>query len=225
MFKKPTSHSDTLKNTQYIKHVTILAMYILVVWGFYRNLFKLPEEIEELVIKPLVWLIPVAFFVQSEKLGIASLGITLKKLFPAIYLAIGLGTIFAVEGLLINTLKHGGIDFSANIGATNLWAALGFSTVTAFSEEITFRGYIFNRLWLVLKNEWLANAITSVVWGAVHIPIAIFVWKLNLSGAIGYLILTTIFGIGSAFVFARTKNVFSSILLHVFWEWPIILFR
>jgi membrane protease YdiL (CAAX protease family) len=47
----------------------------------------------------------------------------------------------------------------------------------------------------------------------------------NLQAALVYLLLTTLFGVGSAFIYARTKNVFSSIFLHVLWEWPIILFR
>lgn len=223
--KSTPEKNSTLVNTLYIKHVTILATYILVVWGFYRFLFKLPDEIEELVIKPLVWLIPVYYFVTKEKLGVSSVGITFKKLFASLYLAIALGLVFAVEGFIVNTIKYGGLDFSANVGDRSFIFALFISFATGFSEEIAFRGYIFNRLWTVLKKEWLANAITSAVWAIIHIPIAIFAWNLNLSGTIGYLILTTIFGIGSAFVFARTKNVASSVFLHVFWEWPIILFR
>lgn len=221
--KKTTQ--DTHTATVYIKHITILATYLLVVWGFYRFLFKLPEEIEELLIKPLVWLIPVYYFVKTEGLGLKSLGITTHRLFASIYLSLALGLLFAVEGLVVNMVKYGGFDFSANIGQHNLWVALGISFATAFSEEIAFRGYIFNRLWSVIKKEWLASAVTSLVWGVIHIPVAIFWWNLNFSGTLGYLILTTIFGLGSAFVFARTKNVFSSVLLHVFWEWPIILFR
>jgi len=103
--------------------------------------------------------------------------------------------------------------------------SLGLSFATAFSEETAFRGYIFGRLWFALKDEWAANVASSLVWTVVHIPIAFFIWKLNLASGILYLILTAIFGIGSAFVFGRTKNVFGSVLLHVLWEWPIILFR
>jgi len=224
--KKYTTQEDTHQNTQFIKHVTILVAYIFVVWGFYRFLlFKLPDELEELIIKPLVWLIPLYILVSREKLGLSSLGITTKKFFTSLYLAVGLGVVFAVEGLLVNMVKYGGLDFSANIGEHNLFFALGISLATAFSEELSFRGYIFNRLWVVFKKEWIANAITSILWGLIHIPIAIFAWKLDFSGTIGYLLLTTIFGAGSAFVFARTKNIASSIFLHVFWEWPIILFR
>jgi len=188
-------------------------------------LFKLPEEVEELLIKPVLWLVPVAYFVRKERGSLASLGITLKNLFPALYFALALGIIFAIEGALINFIRYDEANFSANLGQNSFIFALGLSFVTAISEEITFRGYLFNRIWHVLDNEWKANIITSLFWALTHVPVAIFWWELNLSGIIIYLFLTVIFGIGSAFVFAKTKNVASSVLLHVLWSWPIVLFR
>jgi len=149
----------------------------------------------------------------------------LQNLFPAIYFSLGLGAVFAIEAVFLNFVKYGSFNFGAYIGPGALLPALGISLATAVSEEVSFRGYIFNRLWWVLKNEWLANLITSFGWALVHIPVAIFVWKLDFSAAMVYLFLTTLFGIGSAFVFSRTKNIVSSILLHVLWSWPIILFR
>ncbi|OGM19882.1 hypothetical protein A2686_01410 [Candidatus Woesebacteria bacterium RIFCSPHIGHO2_01_FULL_38_10] len=208
-----------------IRHTTIFLAYLLVVWGFYRVLFKLPEEVEELVIKPLVWLTPLYFFLKKERLGLTSLGITFKNLFPAIYLSLILGIIFAIEGIMVNFVRYEELDFSANIGKNPLLIALGLSLATAISEEISFRGYLFARIWHILKNEWKANLLLSFFWGIIHIPISLFWWKLDFTELTGYIILTIFFGIGSSFVFARTKNVFSSILLHVLWEWPIILFR
>jgi membrane protease YdiL (CAAX protease family) len=208
-----------------IKHATILAAYLLIVWGFYRLLFKLPEEIEELIIKPIIWLLPVIYLVRKEGGNLSSVGITTKKLFPAIYFTLALGAVFAIEAVFINFVKYDGFEFAANIGEKALLTSLGISFVTAFSEEVSFRGYLFNRVWGALDNEWLANIITSVVWALVHVPIAIFVWKLSLTSALIYLFLTALFGVGSAFVFARTRNIFSSILLHILWQWPIILFR
>ncbi len=214
-----------MKKEIIVKHVTIFSCYLLLIWGFYRVLFKLPDEIEELILKPIIWLLPLAVLLRKEKVGLSSLGITLKNMFPAIYFSLGLGAIFALEAVFINFVKYDGFNFMANIGQGALLSSLGLSFATAFSEEISFRGYIFTRVWGVVKNEWLANIIVSVVWTMVHVPITIFVWKLNLASAVVYLSLTMLFGIGSAFVFAKTRNIFSSIFLHVLWEWPIILFR
>ncbi len=208
-----------------VKNVTVYAAYLLLIWAFYRFLFQLPEDIEELVVKPVVWLIPLFYFVRKEGLGLASLGITLRNLFPAIYFGIGLGAIFVMEGVLTNFLKYGGFHFAANLGNLPFATSLGLSFATAFSEEVSFRGYIFGRLLGITGNEWQANLLSTILWTLIHVPIAFFIWKLNLSAGILYLALTAIFGAGSAFIFARTKNVFGSVLLHVLWEWPIILFR
>lgn len=225
MSKHSGQPASQFSKTAVLKHAAVLAAYLLVVWGFYRQILKLPDEIEELVVKPVLWLGPVVYLVRKEKQGLASLGITFKNLFPAIYLALGLGVLFTAEAILINFLKNGSFDFAANVGSDAIFAALGLSFATAISEEITFRGYLFNRVWLALGSELWANVTTSLVWTLVHVPTAIFVWKMNFVATLAYLFLAALFGIGSAFIFARTKNVASSILLHVLWEWPIILFR
>lgn len=211
--------------TTIVKNVTVYSVYLILVWAFYRFLFRLPDQVEELVVKPLIWLGPMLWFAKKEGVSLSSLGITFKKLFPAIYLSIGLGAIFVAEGLLTNFLKYGGFHFGANLGSTPFMASLGLSFVTAFSEETAFRGYIFGRLLIALKSELSANIVQTLLWTAIHIPIAFFVWGYSLPQGIVYLFLTAIFGLGSAFIFARTKNIAGSVLLHVLWEWPIILFR
>ena len=211
--------------TSLLKNATLLFTFLLIVWGFYRLIFQLPTWLEELVIKPAVWLIPVYFLVKREKANYQSIGITLKNLFPAVYLSLILGSVFAIEGVIVHFIKYGSLNFKANLGTEGMLLSLGLSLGTAISEEIAFRGYIFTRLWQVFQNEWLANLITSIGWTIIHIPITIFINKLSVIDAIIYLFLTFIFGIGSSFIFARTKNISSSILLHVLWEWPIMLFR
>ena len=211
--------------TTLVKNVTIYSAYLILVWAFYRFLFQLPDQVEELIVKPILWLAPLFWFLRKEGFGISSLGITLKNLFPAIYLSIGLGVIFVGEGLLTNFLKYGGFHFGANLGSTPFMTSLGLSFITALSEETAFRGYIFSRLLISLKSELIANIIQTLLWTAIHVPIAFFVWGYTLPQGIVYLFLTTIFGMGSAFIFGRTKNIAGPILLHVLWEWPIILFR
>jgi membrane protease YdiL (CAAX protease family) len=199
--------------------------YLLLTWTLYRFLFQFPDTLEELLVKPLIWLLPLYFLIKKEKKSLSSIGITKKNLFKGIYFALALGAVFAIEALAANFAKYGGFNFSANIGDKAILISLGLSFATAFSEEISFRGYIFTRLWERTKNEFLANFVMSIFWALVHIPVVVFVWGLSLQAGLVYLLLTTLFGVGSAFIYARTKNVFSSIFLHVLWEWPIILFR
>lgn len=213
------------KKETLVKNITIYASYLLLIWGCYRLLFKLPDEVEEVFIKPFIWLLPIFYLLKVEKAKLSSLGLTFKNIFPALYFSLGLGSFFVLEALIVNYLKYGGFHFAANLGEGAILTSLGLSFATAISEEVSFRGYIFNRLWKIFKKELPANLITTAVWVLIHVPITFFVWKLPLVDTLIYLFLTTLFGAGSSFIFARTQNVVSSILLHVLWEWPIILFR
>jgi len=213
------------KKSAVLKNSLILFLYLLIIWGFYRSLFHLPEEIEEVIVKPILWLFPVFYLVRREGKSLKSLGLTRKNLFPAIALSLALGIVFVVEGLILNYVKYQGFNFGANIGDKPLFLAIAISFVTAFVEEVTFRGYIFTRLWQGFKNEFFANFVTSAAWVIIHIPITVFVLKLDFSQTLVFLGLAGVFSLGTSFIFARTKNIFSSVFLHVLWQWPIILFR
>jgi membrane protease YdiL (CAAX protease family) len=139
---------------------------------------------------------------------------------------VGLGIVFAFEGLLTNIFKYRGLNLvSLDYGAGEFLGLLLLSFVTAFSEESVFRGYIFNRLWLIWKSEWLANIVSAFLFVLIHLPVGVFVLGYTPLVMLGYLFFVFVYGFGAAFVFARTGNLISSILLHVFWSWPIILFR
>ncbi|MEK7526249.1 MAG: CPBP family intramembrane glutamic endopeptidase [Patescibacteria group bacterium] len=209
-----------------IHYVVAYFAYLFIGWGFYRLLFQFPEEVEEGIIKPIVWLLPLfAIVFQKEKQNLASLGITFKNLFPSIYMALALGAVFVIEGLIINFFKYGNLSFNANVGDKLITISLLISFLTAISEEISFRGYIFARLAMFFNNEILANLISTCLWTLIHVPITIFVLKTDMPTSIVYLSLVFIFGLGSSFIFARSKNIASSVFLHILWQWPIILFR
>lgn len=210
-----------------IKQIVVLYVFIFLAWGLYRYLFRLPSEIEELILKPLVWLIPVFLILKREKKGFGSIGWSSKNLFKSLYLGIGLGIIFAFEGLLANNLKYGQLNLvdSSLISSNAFIVSLFISFVTAISEETVFRGFIFTRLWEITKNEWFANIVSSVGWTLIHFPITVFVFHYSLEQMIIYWILTFIFGFASCLVYGRTQTILAPILLHVFWSWPINLFR
>lgn len=213
------------KALTYSKHAIAFYAYLLVVWGFYRLLFQAPEPYDELILKPVVWLVPLYFLVKKEKASLKSIGITFKNFFPVVYFVLALGFVFSILALVVNFLKYGGANFAANIGDMSLFAALGVSLVTAVSEELSFRGYILTRILPGMDSEWSANIITSIGWTLIHLPIAIFDWRLSLFPVIIYTAVVFLFSVGTTFVYLRTKNIVAPVLLHLLWQWPIILFR
>lgn len=210
------------------KHVFFLFSLIFVLWAVYRYFPEiLPGWAEELILKPLVWLVP-TFWVVKEIEGekLASLGFTKKNLSRSLLWGIGLGIVFALEGLLTNIFKYRGLHLiSLDYTTLTFLGALALSFVTAISEETVFRGYIFTRLWRIWKSEWLANIVSAFLFTLIYLPVGIFVLSYRPVVMLAYLLFVFIYGFASAFVFARTENLVSSILLHVFWSWPIILFR
>lgn len=211
-----------------LKHVFALVSFIFVIWSLYRYLPQiLPLWAEELILKPLFWLLPTFWLVRKiEKQPFSSLGFNNKRIFPAIYWGIGLGLVFAFEGLLTNIFKYKGLNLvSLDYSPLVFLGVFLISLVTAFSEETVFRGYLFNRLWQIWGNEGLANVVSSFLFTLVHLPMGLFVLGYSPLVLFAYLFFVFIFAFGSAFVFGRTKNIISSILLHLFWSWPIVLFR
>ena len=95
-----------------VKHVFALFSFVFVLWAFYRYSPEiLPTWAEELILKPLVWLVPTYWLVRAvEKEKLASLGFTKKNLVKALYWGIGFGIVFAVEGLLTNIIKYRGLS-------------------------------------------------------------------------------------------------------------------
>src|SRR6266404_2243136 len=138
------------------KNAIILFTFLLIFWGFYRLFFRLPDWIEEAIIKPIIWLGPVVYLVKKERASFKSIGWTSENLFPAIYSSIALGSLFAFVAFAGNYLKYGQFNFAANLGSEPFFFSLGLSFVTAISEEIVFRGYIFTKLWTALNSEWSA---------------------------------------------------------------------
>lgn len=217
---------NTSKNKNSTRHIFAVFCFIFAVWAVYRYLPAfLPDWAEEIILKPIIWLPPV--FIALKQIGgkgLSALGITGKNLFPSLYWGIGLGLVFAFEGLITNIFKYQGLNLTADVGQNFLWLFV-VSVVTATVEETVFRGFIFNQLARLWQNELTANLISSLLFVMIHLPVGIFTLGYAPLTLSVYLALIFFFAFGSAFVFARTQNLVSSILVHLLWGWPIILFR
>ena len=101
------------KKKPLIKNVILFSVYLLIVWGVYRSNFNLPEPIDELLVKPILWLAPIIYLLKREHASVSSLGVTFKNLFPSLYFALALGAgaesrssmgIAVIGGLIFSTV-------------------------------------------------------------------------------------------------------------------------
>lgn len=216
-----------MKEIKILRRVFGYFCFLLLFWGLYRLIFILPENVDEIFLKPIIWLGSLFWIVRkTEKKPFSSLGFSGKNLFKSLYLGLGLGVFFALEGILVNLIKYGELNLPPV--AYSGWAFISaflVSFLTGFSEEIVFRGFIFNRLWQVWKKEWHANLVTSILFVLIHLPITIFVFHYHFYQALSYAFIVFIYSLGAGFVFARTQTIIAPVLLHLFWTWPVVLFR
>jgi membrane protease YdiL (CAAX protease family) len=187
--------------------------------------FKYSDVIEELFIKPVIWLLPFLYILPKSKIKISDLGLTSRNLFPSLYLSIAIGVGFTFLGLIANIAKYGGINFNANLGTDAFGISLVVSFATSITEELVFRGYLLGVFLKRFTAPIIPTIVSTVLWTLVHLPISYYVWKMGPLQIVIFLFLTFIYGLGASMLYIRTKNIASSIFLHFLWEWPIILFR
>lgn len=201
--------------------------WTLLAWSLYRYFFKLPETVDEFIAKPLVFLGPLLWYVvKIEKRDLISLGLTTKNLFMNLYVGIGFGFVFALEGIAANAIKYGKIQINpiAAFEQYGMVMLLVLSVATAVSEEILNRGFLFGRIMEKTKNLPKAVILSTLLFVLLHVPI--LVTSLHLQGTMLILFFLTdfILGMANSLLYYNTKSLLAPILVHVFWNMTVALY-
>jgi membrane protease YdiL (CAAX protease family) len=194
--------------------------YLLVIWGFFRFLFKFPDLVEELWFKPLIWLIPILFIWVSEKKR--RLNFFKGDLVPALSLGVGLGAAYWIILILTEFLKRGAGGVILDFRNPEILDFAGISLATAITEELAFSGYVLSKLSSLTKNTWVAIGWTCLLFTILHIPIGLFIYKYSLYQLVFFLVLVFAIQLGNTWVMSRTKNILAPIFSH--WLWGLAAF-
>ena len=201
--------------------------WVAIVWAFYRYFFRLPEWADEFIFKPLVFVFPVLWYVRArEKAKWASLGITGKGLFTSIYIGLGFGFVFALEGLAANAIKYGKLTIMpiAAFSQYGMITLLLLSVATAVSEEILSRGFVFNRLLKAKKSLPYASVVSTLMFVMLHIPILVLSLKLQGMALILFFITDFVLGLANSLLLYNTGSLVAPILVHIFWNMTVALY-
>lgn len=175
-------------------------IYILSVWGSFRYFVRLPEVIEELWFKPVIWLAPLFWWQLSLGRKIRFFEGRWGKTFLLGMLG---GLIyFVVLRLFVQTQ----FIFDAN--------KAGIALVTAVVEELTFSGFVLSLLILETKKEGMALGLMALGFALIHLPINLFVFHLPLQALVGAFLLAFFVGLINGFLRLRSNNVLSAVLAH-----------
>ena len=200
--------------------------WILLAWSLYRYFFKLPEWADEFIFKPLVFVAPVIWYVRNkEKQSLATLGITWRNFFTSVYIGLGFGVVFALEGLVSHAIKYGTWD----VNPIAAFRQYGFfliilSLATACTEELLSRGFVFNRLLEKTKNLAYSSVVSSIMFVLLHIPILVTMTKLQGMTLILFLVTDLVLGIANSLLYYNTGSLVAPILVHIFWNMTVALY-
>lgn len=210
-----------------LRHVLLLWIYLLLVWGVYRYFTRFPEPVDEYIFKPLFWLIPIFYLVRFiEKRSITTIGWSRDNFFENLYLGWGLGAFFAFAGIMANAAKYRGVVFvPLGMGIFPIFEMILISLTTGLVEETVFRGYILTRLDKVYNSEIKANILSALLFTVIHLPITLLVVKPDLPTLITYHVMIFAIGVGNGIVFSQKKNIIAPTLAHALWNITILLFR
>lgn len=200
--------------------------WILLIWSLYRYFTHFPEWTDEFIFKPLVFAVPVIWYVvKREKRKLETIGLTGKNFFNSLYIGIGFGMVFAIEGVIAHVFKYGRLDVNpiAAFGTYGFFLII-ISLATAFSEELLTRGFLFSRIYEKTKNLPYASTIASILFVLLHVPI--LVTSTHLTGVTLVLFFVTDFILAFAnnMLFATTGSLVAPILVHIFWNMTVALY-
>ena len=196
---------------------------IVILWSLFRSGFSPPLWFNELLAKPLIFLLPVFYFLKKNEpktTFFKAIGIPKKNLIREILLTLLLMFLIAGFGLLsIFTNKDINVVFLNKFDPQLLGSLLGLALASAFSEEIVGRGFLFNYLHKYSKNFILSLFISSTLFFILYLPGGL---TQNLSGQdlIMNLILNFTLSFITGIAFYLRKNLIPAIGVHamiVFW--------
>lgn len=209
------------------KNTLLLFLTILIFWTVYRFLFRFPEWIDEFLFKPLLMLVPVLILTfKIEKKSLESIGISNRNLIKNILIGLAAGIFISLEAILTNNLKNNSISFNPdNISGLPLLITVFVPFATGVVEEIVFRGYIMNRLWQSISNEFSAIFLSTILFVVLHFPMFIFIEQLSTFDFLTSSIQLFVLGAFNGFLFARTRTIIAPTISHGLWNLSTVLFR
>jgi membrane protease YdiL (CAAX protease family) len=217
------------KHKQIVTWHRVIGLYafVFIVWGMYRAvLFRMPVWIEEVVLKGLVFGLPVFWLaIRREGHALKDLGVTSKRIFESVYIGISLGVLLGVVGQVGNIVRHGSLTLASyQLHSEDVGIYIILALITAFWEGLLFFGYILLKLSRI-THELRAAGITAVLYSFIHLPALLLIQNLGIGQVLLSAVLLGLLGFGSAILMLRYQNLAAPIMVQALWGVTVFLFR
>ena len=215
------------KTTPLQKALNLWAV-ILIIWSIYRTYFKMPEWFDEFIAKPLVFVLPVVYYIKNidKQNVLSSLNISLKpkKLFHDFLYAVGIGAIFFITVFISFYIKSGKfISFNRSINLASIPLIIITALATGISEEILSRGFVLKKLYEESKNPLSSTFFSSILFFFLHVPILFTNAKIGGNLLLVFLATDLLLSMINGLIFIERKSLVIPILLHAFYNIVVAL--
>jgi membrane protease YdiL (CAAX protease family) len=201
---------------------------ILIIWAIYRTYFKLPEWFDEFIAKPMVFVLPVLFYISRiEKQDILS-GLFIKKdkkiFIKEFFIGLGIGLALFFTALLSIYLSTKKITLFSHFPSPN---KLGLIVLTAFAtgitEEILSRGFVLKRLYEESKNAYSSTFFASILFFFLHVPILFSSNRIGGSMLLMFMFTDLMISMVTGLIMIQRKSLTIPILIHAFYNIVVAL--
>ena len=195
---------------------------ILIIWSVYRSFLKMPEWFDELVAKPLVFVLPVFYYIVKidKKPLLSSLLINLKpkKILGDFLYSLILAAIFLGAGALALYLKFKNIILPILPQGNQIFLIVILAIATGITEEILSRGFVLKMLNDEAKNYFSSIFISSILFFILHIPILFANAKITGNLLLAFMATDMVLSIINGYLFLERKSLLPPILIHAFYN-------
>ncbi|MGB9707278.1 MAG: type II CAAX prenyl endopeptidase Rce1 family protein [Microgenomates group bacterium] len=200
---------------------------ILIIWSIYRANFKMPEWFDEFIAKPLVFVLPVFYYIKNfeKKNFFEALWIKPKNFISDFLLSLGIAFIFFLTAILANFLKYKKIVFlPISLADKQIFLIIFTAMATGISEEILSRGFVLKRLYEESKNILTSSFFASILFFFLHVPILFTNIKLTGNLLLFFMATDIVLSLFNSFVFLIRRSLFLPIFIHALYNITLLLF-
>ncbi len=211
----PSTPKTSLDSTFVFIPIVLLAF---ILWMFYRSVFHFPVWFDETIGKALFFGLPVWLYISISQDQHITDSLSWRKFEPGILLGLAFGGIYGFVASIFFVWAGGGAVQPAWLFVSAaFWNEFFLALCTGFWETLLFYSMVQTVIlqryarWSMLQQVLL----TVVIFVLFHVP-NLFI-RAEASVAIWQLGLLSLFSLGQALIFYRTKNSYILILSQAFW--------
>ncbi len=201
---------------------------ILIVWSIYRTYLKLPEWFDEFIAKPLVFVLPIFYYVKKvEKKEIFSalfINRNFKSFIKEFFISFGVGIILLLTALFSVYLRSNKISLFTNFPNISQFGLIIFTALaTGITEEILSRGFVLKRLYEESKNAYTSSFFASILFFFLHVPILFVNNRINGQMLLMFMVMDLFLSMVNGLIMIQRKSLTVPILIHAFYNVVVAL--